>query len=143
MTHRTILLTICTLAAIFAMSFMLAACSSSKPEPPAAGPPAGKGAAAEQPAPVSAPPAATEAPPADEREAAQRMVSARSALGDQVEIRRSWVQVRNNPSPDAAAIALAFGNDTYPVLEQRGDWVRVKLDGNRDGWIPVAATQDP
>jgi uncharacterized protein YgiM (DUF1202 family) len=58
-----------------------------------------------------------------------------------VEIRASWVQVRAKPSQDAKAIALAFGNDTLPVLETQGDWVRVRIDKNREGWIPLSATQ--
>lgn len=70
----------------------------------------------------------------------QRSTAAVTPLGDRIEIRQSWVQVRAKPDQEAAAIALAFGNDTYPVVEKQGDWVRVKLEGNREGWIPLSAT---
>lgn len=71
----------------------------------------------------------------------ERMGAAMTPLGDRVEVRQSWVQVRAKPSADSAAIALAFGNDTFPVLGHEGNWVHVQLPQHRDGWIPLAATQ--
>lgn len=133
-----------SLLVTLALSFAVAGCASQQQ----AGEPA-PGATTEAAAqPQATPPEATgtqeqaaqpsaEAPSASQ----QRMGSERTALGDKVEIRRPWVQVRNQPSQDARAIALAFGNDTFTVLEQQGDWVRVRLDKSREGWIPVAATQ--
>lgn len=120
-----------------ALSFAVAACASQKGAPSQPG-----GAAAQRKAgqEQSAAGTAQATPPGTSAET-QRRGAERTPLGDRVEIRKSWVQVRSKPSTDAAAIALAFGNDTYPVLETQGDWVRVRLDGNREGWIPVEATQ--
>jgi uncharacterized protein YgiM (DUF1202 family) len=114
--------------ALLMLSFALAGCAAQKgaPSRPAAQGEAG-GAKPEATSPGS--------------QTAQRMGAERTPLGDRVEIRKSWVQVRSKPSPDAPAIALAFGNDTFPVLERQRDWVRVRLDGKREGWIPVDAAQ--
>ncbi len=60
--------------------------------------------------------------------------------GETVEIRKSWTQIRSAPDLNARAIGLAFGNDKYPVTGKEGDWVRVRLSKNRDGWIPAEDT---
>jgi hypothetical protein len=83
--------------------------------------------------------AGTETP----EQAAARTAREGTPSGDVVEVRRAWVQVRKAPALDAQAIALAFGNDRFAVVEQQGDWVRVKLAGNREGWIPFETTQEP
>jgi uncharacterized protein YgiM (DUF1202 family) len=124
-----------------ALSFAVAACASQQgaPSQPGGTTAAQRKGGQEQGAASSAqatPPGSTS------QSQGQRQGAARTPLGDRVEIRKSWVQVRSKPSPDAAAIALAFGNDTYPVLETQGDWVRVRIDGNREGWIPVEATRE-
>lgn len=63
-------------------------------------------------------------------------------VGDTIEIRKSWVQIRSAPNYDAPPIGLAYGNDTFDVLEQEGDWVHVKMGKRREGWIPVEATRE-
>lgn len=60
--------------------------------------------------------------------------------GDTIEIRKSWTQIRSAPDFNARAIGLAFGNDKYPVTGKEGDWVRVRMSRNRDGWIPAEDT---
>lgn len=60
--------------------------------------------------------------------------------GETVEIRKSWTQIRSAPDFNARAIGLAFGNDKYPVTGKEGDWVRVRVSRNRDGWIPAEDT---
>lgn len=60
--------------------------------------------------------------------------------GETVEIRKSWTQIRSAPDFNARAIGLAFGNDKYPVTGKEGDWVRVRVSKNRDGWIPAEDT---
>ena len=141
------------LLATLLLSFALAGCAS-KGTPSAPG--AAASASAREATPQSTPPgsaapadtqaatggATASAPAAGGGSEAQRSGGMTTPLGERVEIRASWVQVRNQPSPDAKAIALAFGNDTLPVLETKGDWVRVRVDKNREGWIPVSATQN-
>ncbi|HKI98991.1 MAG TPA: SH3 domain-containing protein [bacterium] len=119
---------------LLALGFTLAACAAQKGGPSQPGPTKPEAATSATTSPQSQPPG-TEA-----TTSAQGMRHERSSLG-QVEIRKSWVQVRSRPSQEAAAIALAFGNDTFPVVEKQGDWVRVQLDKRREGWIPVSATQ--
>ncbi len=70
----------------------------------------------------------------------QRMAQPVGPVGDVVEIRRSWVQVRTAPNNNARAVALVFGNDQLEVIEQQGEWVHVRLDKRRQGWIPATAT---
>jgi uncharacterized protein YgiM (DUF1202 family) len=129
--------------ALLLLSFALAGCAAQQGAPSqpgaagAAGGAKGQAGAAGAQAASSAQGAGAQAGAHE----AQRMGAERTPLGDRVEIRKSWVQVRSKPSPDAPAIALAFGNDTFPVLERKGDWVRVRLDGKREGWIPVDAAQ--
>jgi Bacterial SH3 domain len=119
------------------LSFALAGCASK-------GAPSSPGARRGESAPQSTPPgsSSTSGRSSSESTSASRESSARmTPTGDRVEIRASWVQVRNQPSNEARAIALAFGNDTYPVLDKQGDWVKVQIDKNREGWIPKSATE--
>lgn len=128
---------------LLALGFLLATCSSNK----AVQKPATRASQATTETQAATTPEAAKESSGAQSEAAgetggaQRMGAETTPLGDRVEIRKSWVQVRAKPSEDAAAIALAFGNDTYPVVGHQGDWVHVRLDHNREGWIPVSATQ--
>lgn len=74
-------------------------------------------------------------------EPTQTMSRSQQTSGEQVEIRRSWVQVRSRPDANAKAIALVFGNDRLDVYEESGDWLRVRIGRNRSGWIPADATE--
>jgi hypothetical protein len=127
-----------------ALSLAVAACfptDTGQPQPrPQQQPQARAGERGTQPTP----PGAQAGTRTETREqAAARAANERTPPGDMVEVRRAWVQVRNAPAADARAIALAFGNDRFPVVERQGDWVRVKLAGNREGWIPFETTQEP
>ena len=62
--------------------------------------------------------------------------------GGVVEIRKSWVAIRAEPSLNAKSMGLAYGNDTFTVVNVEGDWVQIQVKGNRNGWIPMEATQD-
>jgi len=136
------------LLATMLLSFALAGCASKGPSSPRGSssgseaspqstPP---GSASESSSATSATSSATSSSESSSMES-QRSGSMSTPTGDRVEIRRSWVQVRSQPNETAKAIALAFGNDTLPVVETQGDWVRVKIDKNRDGWIPRSATE--
>ena len=79
--------------------------------------------------------------PSDTSGTMEKATMAPSELtGDTIEIRKSWTQIRSAPDFNARAIGLAFGNDKYPVTGKEGDWVRVRISRNRDGWIPAEDT---
>ena len=67
--------------------------------------------------------------------------SPRVGTGDLVEVSASWAQIRSEPSESGRAIGLAYGNDEYEVLEQQGDWVKIRIGGNRSGWVRKADIQ--
>jgi uncharacterized protein YgiM (DUF1202 family) len=122
-----------------ALAFMVAACASQKgTSAPGGGGAGGRSSQASQ----SRGGQSGSSGGATSGSSAQRSGADLTPLGDRVEIHMSWVQVRSAPSQDAAAIALVFGNDRLQVIETKGDWVHVKLDGNRQGWIPAAATHE-
>lgn len=136
MSKRLIRSNVVWLALTLAVSFALAACAAGG-GPSEPGAPADQTRASEREGaePRTLPPPATGSE-------SQRMGRERTPLGDTAEIRRPWVQVRAAPNANARAIALVFGNDRLQVMEQQGDWVRVRLNG-REGWIPVSATEAP
>jgi len=142
------------LLAALALSLGLGGCSSSKPKQPEAQPAAAateaKAQSAAEEAKAQQEQAAKQAEQARAAESAKTEQATKAAEaeramhpqpGDTVEVHKAWVQVRNQPSTDGKAIALVFGNDTYTVVEEQGDWLHVKLDGNREGWIPREAVQ--
>jgi uncharacterized protein YgiM (DUF1202 family) len=139
MSVRKSYLQACWLLLTLALSFALAGCASSKGATSAPKP--GSSASKESSKREEAAGASTKAEGRSGESSREAMAERKPLSGEHIEIRKPWVQVRSKPSEQSAAIALAFGNDTLPVVEKQGDWVRVRLDKNRDGWVPVSATE--
>jgi hypothetical protein len=58
------------------------------------------------------------------------------AYGETVIVNQPWVQIRSAPSPNGKPIALAYGNDSYAVLGEQGQWVRIRTARKVTGWLP-------
>lgn len=82
----------------------------------------------------------TEKDSKDESNVSQAAAGGTMAEG-MVEIKKNWTQIRSAPDANARAIGLAFGNDTFQVVEREGEWVRVRVGKNQEGWIPKEATE--
>ena len=81
------------------------------------------GCAAPPPPPASAPPPAPAATPSEER-----------ALGS-VRVNASTLNVRASASAGAEIVAHARRGEKLPVLEDSGDWLRVRLSDGTVGWV--------
>lgn len=53
-------------------------------------------------------------------------------------ITEGWVKLRATPGIKGKAVGLLFGNDAYPVLERKGEWVRLRTSKGQVGWVPAA-----
>lgn len=45
------------------------------------------------------------------------------------------LNVRSGPSQSFTVIDQINTNETYPYLEERGNWIKIKLSGDRSGWV--------
>lgn len=52
-----------------------------------------------------------------------------------VEVRSSLARIYEEPRASAEVVDLAYGNDAFPVEEQRLEWVRVRLRNGSPGWL--------
>ena len=57
------------------------------------------------------------------------------ALAETVVVTESWVKLRGAPEPGAKAVGLVYGNDSYEVLDQEGEWYQVTIRGGQTGWL--------
>ncbi|MDT8274116.1 MAG: TIGR04211 family SH3 domain-containing protein, partial [Desulfomonilia bacterium] len=50
---------------------------------------------------------------------------------------RDWITItlRTAPSEGARDIGLANTNDFLEILQEQGEWYRVKTPGGKDGWV--------
>lgn len=51
------------------------------------------------------------------------------------------VSVLNDPSDHASVLVRAQREDEFQVLEHRGEWLRVSLEGSRSGWVRRSLVQ--
>ena len=49
-----------------------------------------------------------------------------------------WVKLRSAPGEKAKAVGLLYGNDAYPVLKTKDEWVQVRTSKGQVGWVPAA-----
>ncbi|WP_253907687.1 N-acetylmuramoyl-L-alanine amidase [Bacillus sp. WMMC1349] len=45
------------------------------------------------------------------------------------------VNVRSAPKLDSEIISVISENDSYPILEQKSNWIQVKLNDGQTGWV--------
>lgn len=123
------------MAFIFGMTFFLAGCSSSD-EPATGGPRAGtQGQFKPNPAASQTESGITQRD-VDGGESQARFRTRPKPSGNVVVVRKSWAKIHSSPNENSRAIALVFGNDSFEVVTQEGDWVQVRFGRNRRGWIP-------
>jgi hypothetical protein len=66
----------------------------------------------------------------------QGNAQAQAAAPLQLQVLASSLAVRDAPREDAAAIARVERGSLFDVLEQRGDWIRIRLGaGDASGWV--------
>jgi len=46
-----------------------------------------------------------------------------------------WLRVREGPGLEFAAIDKVFSGESFPLLEQQGNWCKIKIKGRIDGWV--------
>lgn len=46
-----------------------------------------------------------------------------------------WLRVREGPGIEYASIDRVFSGESFPLLEQKDDWCKIKIEGRTDGWI--------
>lgn len=67
------------------------------------------------------------------------------ASGTQVEILETglgWLRVREEPSLDGAEVTTVTVGETYTVLDQTEDWVKIQVDETTQGWVSAEYTQE-
>lgn len=47
----------------------------------------------------------------------------------------SWVNLRNNPSTEAAVIGKATVGKKYSILVIRSNWIKIQMDASSSAWI--------
>ncbi len=106
------------------------------PEPPSAPEPA---AAPTQPAPAEptapAPVIPTPAQPAEPRTPAQTPSGADFGIGSIAVVATPVLNVRSRPLLDSERIGTLYEGQRITIQEESRYWVRVTLNGGRDGWI--------
>jgi SH3 domain protein len=49
------------------------------------------------------------------------------------------INFRASPSPGSTALGLVSTGDRVTVVERRGSWARVQVEGGAGGWLPASA----
>ncbi|RCK12079.1 hypothetical protein DT075_16215 [Bacillus licheniformis] len=45
------------------------------------------------------------------------------------------INVRSGPGLSHEIVSVVSRNESYPILEERGDWVQIQLNGGQKGWV--------
>ncbi|MEC1261395.1 SH3 domain-containing protein [Bacillus swezeyi] len=60
--------------------------------------------------------------------------TASAAIGEAV-IATDEINVRSGPGLSHEISSVVNRNETYPILEEKGDWVQIQLNGGQKGWV--------
>lgn len=60
--------------------------------------------------------------------------TASAAIGEAV-IATDEINVRSGPGLSHEIVSVVSRNESYPILEERGDWVQIQLNGGQKGWV--------
>ena len=60
--------------------------------------------------------------------------TASAAIGEAV-IATDEINVRSGPGLSHEVVSVVSRNESYPILEERGDWVQIQLNGGQKGWV--------
>ncbi|WP_052360669.1 N-acetylmuramoyl-L-alanine amidase [Oceanobacillus manasiensis] len=58
---------------------------------------------------------------------------------DEVELTGDEINIRSGPGTEHDVIGSGVSGDTYELLEEQGDWVKIKLE-NAEGWVSSSFT---
>jgi len=61
--------------------------------------------------------------------------------GKFIAVAKPNIPVFDHPAASAAVLLKAQPEDEFEILENRGTWIRVKLDGARSGWVKSSQIQ--
>ncbi|MFN2745109.1 MULTISPECIES: SH3 domain-containing protein [Bacillus] len=60
--------------------------------------------------------------------------TASAAIGEAV-IATDEINVRSGPGLSHEIISVVSRNESYPILEEKGDWVQIQLNNGQKGWV--------
>jgi uncharacterized protein YgiM (DUF1202 family) len=111
------------------------------PAPAPAPPPQASPAPAPAPAPPPAPPQAAPAPALAPPPAAPPAVAAApTPVPRTVTVKANRVNLRAGPGTTMKILRVLPQGTRLAVLEERGEWLQVRLDSGQEGWVATSVT---
>ncbi|KKB72615.1 MULTISPECIES: SH3 domain-containing protein [Bacillus] len=60
--------------------------------------------------------------------------TASAAIGEAV-VATDKINVRSGPGLSHDIVSVVKRDETYPILEEKGDWIQIRLSGGQKGWV--------